>query len=168
MKVDARLLSGFLALASVAAQCSVSPSGLDVVSADYVNSKLSALDLPYLFLPMADVIIGSLVTNYETPIQFRLAAYHGMSCYNSIAMYHPTALDIWGRGNSRVCTDEFTNDAEKNAHEQLTNAYTFAYSSISLLPETKEGITNVMEGALGLNMALLEGVPDIGTPWGLA
>jgi len=63
-------------------------------------------------------------------------------------------------------SNEFGTEDDKNAQEQLTNAYTFAYSSISLLLETKPGITQVMETVIGLNMSLLEGDPDIGTPWG--
>ena len=41
-------------------------------------------------------------------------------------MYHPSALDIWGRDDKRICVDEFTSDLEMHAHEQVATAYAFA------------------------------------------
>jgi hypothetical protein len=124
--------------------------------------------LPLLFLPLATPLIESIVATYETPIQFRQSAYQGMSCYNTIAMYHPTALDIWGRGDNRICTADFASDAQKNAHEHVANAYAFAYSAISVSPTVSETVTHIMDNVLGLPMSNLEGNPLISTPWGLA
>jgi len=84
-------------------------------------------------------------------------------------MYHPTALDIWGRDDKRICVDEFTSDREMQAHEQVATAYAFAYSAIVVSPSSKDILTNIMDNVLKLPMSkVLVGEPDIGTPWGLA
>ncbi len=127
--------------------------------------QVGAGGLPFLFLPMADVLIQSLVSTYETPIQFRQALYHGNSCYNVAAMYHPTALDIWGNGESRICINEFVSVDEMIAHEQVATAYAFAYSGMTISPSSTDALMNIMNNVLGLPMSFLDGSPDIGTPW---
>lgn len=126
--------------------------------------------LPYLFLPLAESFIGALVTTYETPIQFRNAMYHGNVNYNVVAMYHATALDIWGKDEKRICISDFSSDEEKRIHEEVAIAYTFAYSAISAAPSSKTTITHIMDNVLKLPMSnvLSEMEPDLGTPWGLA
>ena len=108
------------------------PTGIDDstsgISMKHVTDLLDTL--PYLFLPMAQPFINTLVTEYETPIQFRQGLYQANACYNAAAMYHPTALDIWGRDDKRICVDEFTSDLEMQTHEQVATAYAFAYSAI--------------------------------------
>jgi hypothetical protein len=64
-----------------------------------LNGTTLGNPLPYIWLPLADPLIQNLVATFESLIQHRQAAYQGMACYNTVAMYHPTALDIWGRGN---------------------------------------------------------------------
>jgi hypothetical protein len=155
-----------------------SPTGIDeegsgIITTEQIDKILDGTtlgggSLPYVWLPLADPFIQNLVTTYETPIQFRQAVYHGMSCYNTVAMYHPTALDIWGRDDKRICTDAFASDAQKNAHEQVANAYAFAYGAISLSPTVTETVTHIMDNVLGLPMSKLRGNPPMSTPWGLA
>lgn len=124
--------------------------------------------LPHLFLPLAEPLINELVTAFETPIQFRQALYQGNACYNTVAMYHPTALDSWGSDDKRICVDKFTSDIEKDAHEQVAVVYAFAYSAILNAPGCKKFIVDIMENFLKLPMNKLDDKPDLGTPWGLA
>lgn len=63
--------------------------------------------LRYMWLPFVDTIIGRIVQN-ETPIQFRNALYHGSNVYNAVAMFHPTALDTFGRGWVRTTRPSFS------------------------------------------------------------
>ena len=160
-----------------------SPSGI-VVSTNATNATAIGIDhvkglldgsilgepMPYIFLPLADAFIGALVTTYETPIQFRQALNHGNVNYNVAAMYHPTALDIFGKKDMQLCLNEFASDDEKMAHEQVAIAYTFAYHAIVSAPASKEGIVFVMDNVLQLPMdnVLSAGPSDLGTPWGLA
>ena len=162
---------------SVSAAACVEPGGIDdgvsgistTQIQSLLNGKALGKPLPYLFLPLVDDLIGTLVTSFETPIQFRTALYHGNACYNAAAMYHPTALDIWGRDHKRICTDKFPSPLEKKIHEEVALAYTFAYSAITLLPSLNDVVTNLMDNVLNLPMSnLMDGTPDIGTPWGLA
>ena len=39
------------------------------ITTQSVQTLMATLNLPYLFLPMAETIIGAIVSNYETPIQ---------------------------------------------------------------------------------------------------
>lgn len=148
------------------------PKGVGTESGDIspsqVHATLKAINAPYLWLPLVDATINALVTNYETPIQFRLALMHGASNYNAVAMHHPTAFDIWGRGHRRLCLEEFASNSAKDAHLQLTSVYAFAYSAITIMPETETNITHVMENVLKLPLSKTDGTPDVGTPWGLA
>jgi len=157
--------------------CNIEPSDIDNdCSIGICNNQITRIlngtvlgePLPYLFLPLADPLISVLSSMYETPIQFRQALYHGNSCYNTAAMYHPTALDIWGHDDNRICIDNFASEEEKNIHEQVAVAYTFAYSATIIAPGSKDTITDIMDNLLKLPMINLDGSPDIGTPWGLA
>lgn len=154
----------------------ISPTGIvdgtdsSISSAAITTERVKQMlqDLPFLFLPLADPLIQGLVTTYETPIQFRQAQYHGMSCYNVAAMYHPTALDIWGHEDKRICIEDFLSEDQKNAHEQVATTYAFAYSANSVSPNSVQLINDIMDNILGLPMSNLDGDPDISTPWGLA
>jgi hypothetical protein len=169
------LLVGAVYGVSASGSCNT-PTGIDEsdsgISIKHVTDLLDGTalgsPLPYLFLPMAQPLIDTLVTEYETPIQFRQALYHGNTCYNAAAMYHPTALDIWGRDDKRICVDAFS-ALELHAHEQVATAYAFAYSAIVVSPSSKEIVIHIMDNVLKLPMSkVLVGEPDIGTPWGLA
>jgi len=138
------------------------------ISTDGVFNTLNSLQIPYLFLPLADEVIGGLVANHESPIQFRLANIQGTNVYNVVAMYDDKALDIWGKEDNRICSTAFSTLREKQAHETVAAAYAFAYSGIKIVPKAEEGIRNVMENVLGLPMRYLDGTADISTPWGLA
>ena len=83
------------------------------------------MPLPYLFLPLARDFTSAVATFFETLIQFCPAVYHGMNCYNAVVMLHPTSLDIWGKGDLRIITDNFESDEQKKAYEEATNAYDF-------------------------------------------
>lgn len=154
-----------------------SPVGIDDGSGittkmihEILDGTKLGMPLPYLFLPLAEDLISALATTFETPIQFRLAVYHGMTCYNAVAMFHPTALDVWGKADLRICTDDFTSDEQKRAHEEDTSAYVFAYSAMTLVPSVADTMRNIMDNVLGLPMSkILEGndLPT-NTPWGLA
>ena len=125
--------------------------------------------LPYLFLPLADSLITALATIFETPIQFRQALYQGNTVYNVAAMYHPTALDIWGKGDKRICIQDFETDLDLLVHEQLATAYAFAYSATIIAPSSKGPISHIMDNVLKLPMSKLFEEPiDSSTPWGLA
>ena len=69
------LTSSSLLLPGVDACTSPTPlDGSDAVagiSTQSVQTLMSTLNLPYLFLPMAETIIGAIVSNYETPIQVK-------------------------------------------------------------------------------------------------
>jgi hypothetical protein len=171
------LIAALAATLQVAARpadiCHVSPNFGAMTDASTASMKVSSilaeLGVPFLWVPLTDILIGGII-KYETPIQTRLAAYTGMNVYNAIAMYHSTALDIWGRSDRRICIDGFGSDGELRVHEHLTSAYAFAYSAISLLPELTTYISSTMK-SLGLPMDLIldsDQNTDIGTPWGLA
>ena len=170
------ILSAVLLVNSISAACIEPTSGIDDGNSGISTTQILSLlngetlgaPLPYLFLPLVDDFIGALVTKFETPIQFRTAMYHGIVCYNTAAMYHPTALDIWGRGDKRICTDKFPSQLEKKIHEEVAITYAFAYSSIQLIPDLNDIVTNLMDNVLNLPMSNLLGYPDISTPWGLA
>ena len=61
-----------------------------------LDGSILGQPLPFLFLPMTEPLIDVLRSSFETPIQFRQALYNGNTCYNAAAMFHETALDIWG------------------------------------------------------------------------
>lgn len=154
-----------------------SPKGIgsnESITFDQVQSLLDGSilgsPLPYLFLPLAESFIGALVSTYETPIQFRQAMYHGNVNYNVAAMYHPSALDIWGKKDMQICINEFASEQEKMLHEQVAIAYTFAYNAILAAPKCTNAILDIMENVLQLPMSnvLNHNEPDLGTPWGLA
>ncbi len=153
-------------------QSCISPTGIDESASSITTERIKQMlaGLPFLWLAMAEPYIQSLVTTYETPIQFRQALYFGNSNYNVAAMYHPTALDIWGNGDRRICIDEFESEDQKIAHEQVALAYSFAYSGMATSPSSSEALKNIMDNVLGLPSNLLDGHgnPDISTPWGLA
>ena len=137
------------------------------ISFDNIKGLLDG-PLPFLFLPLADPLISSLVSGFETPIQFRQAMYHGNVVYNVAAMYHPKALDIFGKKDMQIC-DNFSSDEEKIVHEQVAIAYTFAYSAITIVPACKPAIDDVMNNFLKLPMSYLDNdVEDLGAPWALA
>ncbi|GFH61508.1 hypothetical protein CTEN210_17984 [Chaetoceros tenuissimus] len=96
--------------------------------------------------------------------------YHGNVNYNVAAMYHPSALDIWGKKDMQICINEFASEQEKMLHEQVAIAYTFAYSAILAAPKCKDAIVNLMDNVLQFPMSkvLNDNEPDLGTPWGLA
>ena len=136
---------------------------------DLLDGTTLGKPLPYLPLALADPIISSLVATYETPIQFRQAFYHGSNTYNVAAMYHPSALDIWGNGNRRICIDKFDSELDMKVHEQLATVYSFAYSATIFVPESTEQVSFIMDNVLGLPMSNVFNEPiDITTPWGLA
>lgn len=160
-------------LTSASDDC-ITPSGVDDELKQQVLGLLNGTfdgptkdsPLPYLFLPLADPIINSLVSTYETPIQFRQALYHGSACYNVAAMYDDNALDIWGR-TKRMC--DFESEEDQFVHEQLTTAYAFAYSALMVSPGSTDEINAVMNGVLQLPMdKLYVSEPDAGSPWSLA
>jgi hypothetical protein len=170
----AALATTFLVAANPTASCHVSPNFGAMMDASTASKKVSSIfekiGAPFLWVPLADIIIGGII-KYETPIQTRLAVYHGMNVYNAIAMYHSSALDIWGRSDHRICVDEFGSDEELRVHEHLTSVYAFAYSTISLMPELTTSISSTMETSLGLRMDLIldsDKNNDLRTPWGLA
>ena len=144
------------------------------ISFDQINSLLNGTalgnPLPYLFLPLAEPLINALVQTYETPIQFRQVLYHGNVNYNVAAMFHPTALDIWGKKDKKICLDQFTSESDKNIYEQVAIAYSFAYISLTTAPASKNAIMDIMDNVLKLpmNYILNDEDPDVGTPWGLA
>lgn len=143
--------------------------GVGEISAATITALQSAANLPYLWLALVQAASDNIVANYETPIQFRYANVVGMNSYNVLAPYQPLALDIWGRGDRRYCVDQFASEEERNAHEQITGAYVFAYSIVQTMPETTATMTDIMENILGLPMTKLfeSDPPDIGTPWGM-
>ena len=67
------LTSSSLLLPGVDACTSPTPLDGSVagISTQSVQTLMSTLNLPYLFLPMAETIIGAIVSNYETPIQVK-------------------------------------------------------------------------------------------------
>lgn len=137
------------------------------ISFDHVKGLLDVA-LPFLFLPLADPLISSLVSGFETPIQFRQAMYHGSVNYNVAAMYHPKALDIFGKKDMQIC-DNFSSDEEKFVHEQVAIAYTFAYSAITIVPACKPAIDDIMNNFLMLPMSYLDNdIGILGAPWALA
>jgi len=173
-----KFIAFFAVLSKIEAKCSVSPIGIDDSSGittsritSIINGSAFGEPLPYLFLVLVDDYIGSVVETYESPIQFRQAAYHGMNCFNVAAMYHPTALNVWGQGDDhRICTNEFNSTEQKIAHEQVAVAYAFAYGGLKFNPQLTDAMTNIMNNVLKLNMSniLDEEDPPISTPWGLA
>jgi len=166
-----------LALVSVYSKCNVDPTGVDDVGGIETVNIMSLIDgiklgqpLPYIFLVLVDDYIGTIVSSYEAPIQFRQTVYHGMNGYNVAAMYHPTALNIWGKGDEqRLCVDKFASKDQKLAHEQIASAYTFAYGALKFNPQVTDAMINIMDNVLQLPMnKILEGNPPTSTPWGLA
>ncbi len=135
---------------------------------ELLDGTTSGNPMPYLFLPLAEPLIGEIVTNFETPIQFRQALYHANGVYSVVAMYHATALDTWGLDDKRICIEEFSSDLELKVHQEVASAYAFAYSAIVIAPTSKDVITSIMDNVLKLPMSQLSGEPDVGTPWGLA
>jgi len=173
--VKASIFLSMLLVNSSFSAC-ISPSGIDESNSGISTKQIQSLlngetlgtPLLYLFLPLVDVLISAIVTKFETPIQFRTVMYQGNTCYNTAAMYHPSALDIWGRGDKRICTNKFPSQVEKRAHEEVAIAYTFAYSAIQLIPSLNDIVTNLMDNVLKLPMSNLFDNPEISTPWGLA
>jgi len=138
---------------------------------DAMKATISGLlsgGLPYAFLPLAPDLAAAISKDYETPIQFRLAAAHGNAVYNVAAMYHPTALDIWGRDDYRICVEE--GDMDAAIHQEIAIAYAFAYSASIRVPSSADAMQGIMEGFLNLPLSNLpaDGEEDPATPWGLA
>jgi hypothetical protein len=163
-------LTAFVALSTVVlgvplidGTCTVMPTGIGEPEAQVVADVLKMIEAPFLWLPLAGPLIEK-ITEYETPIQFRLAAMHGSSVYNVAAMYDPSALDIWGRAPNRVCDNVM--NANFDSHMEVAIAYAFAYSGILVAPASAPAITNIMNNVLQLPMSKLDGSPDISTPWG--
>jgi hypothetical protein len=166
--VFATVTATLLGRAFIAEACdNVTPTGVGddqgQISVGNVNSVLAMIQAPFLWLPLGDPLITGLVTGYETPIQFRLAAIHAALVYNVAAMYEPSALDFWGRANNRIC-----NHTDVETHMNIAIAYAFAYSGTLIVPSSAPAITDIMNNVLMLPMSNLDGSPDISTPWGLA
>ena len=85
-------------------------------------------------------------------------------------MYDQMALDVFGRDAYRICINEFATEDDLRVHETVAVAYAFAHSSILNVPQSKDGIINILENVLNLPYDLLLNSPpgDISTPWGLA
>lgn len=168
------LLLSLIARAANGEQQCISPTGIGEnpgeIPASQITSLQANIGLPYIVLVLLDVVSDAIAGgNYETPIQFRFIGIVGMNCYNVLAAYQPNALDIWGRGDRRLCVNEFASPEELNAHEQLANVYSFAYGFTQTLPESLAAVTAVMENILGLPMSNVQSdSPDPSTPWGLA
>jgi hypothetical protein len=85
-------------------------------------------------------------------------------------MFNEVALDIFGKADRRICMEDYDNlTDEENAHMEVTLAYAFAYSGVTIVPSIKDDIANLMDNVLGLPYANLD-LPDPqpSTPWGLA
>lgn len=129
---------------------------------------------PWAFAPLANIVINGLLI-HETTIQFRLAYYHGTTCYSAASAYHPVALETYGRTNfsnaNRRCRPHVLNANEYALHEEAALVYTFAISGYTLLPHIKTTIVKTLQN-FGFPVDVLDdGHPDaenIATPWGLA
>ena len=101
--------------------CSISPEGFNEISSQQVLETKFTLQLPFMFVPLTVPITESIVTNYETPLQNRLSVYHAMTNYNAMSVYDTIALDVFGRGDRRLCIDEFATLEELKAHQEMTS-----------------------------------------------
>jgi len=132
---------------------------------------LLASGVPYAWIPIAQAPVGEIVASFEVPIQFRFSTAQGNAIYNVASMYHPTALDIWGRDNYRICVDnnDIQSDMDARIHREIAIAYAFAYSALTLTPSFTDVMTEIMD-SLGLPLSKLfaDGNADPATPWGLA
>ena len=148
--------------------CTV-PKGLDTLpvgTAELITSVLASGTLPYLWLPQVPHFSGEL-TKYETPVQFRISQQHGSNVYHVAAKYHPTALDIWGKDDNRICQEGQDKDTLM-LHREIALAYAFYYSGIRTIPSSEKIIQPILE-SFGLPAANLYISPaDPATPWGMA
>ena len=165
---------GLISTASASQGC-IAPTGLDALppgATDGLAGALASGDLPFLWVPIADPFIESIYP-YETPIGLRIAHIHGAVVYNAATKYHPRALDIWGRGENRICQPASNaTDAERayfRLHESISMAYTFYANGVSLVSSVEGTLKPIFE-SLGMPTDLLKlpGNPDPSTPWGIA
>lgn len=169
-QVFALLLASSSYVTSTVGQC-IQPTGLDQLSSslDQIRAFPTA-EAPYLWFPLVEDLVGAIVKS-ETPFQFRIGQRHGSHVYNAVARFHPTALDIWGRDEGRICQPP-ANDAQAQAdfdlHLSITAAYTFYWSSLGVVPQIEPTQTPKFE-SLGFPANLLDtDSPDPSTPWGIA
>lgn len=112
----------------------------------------------------------------ETPIQFHLILLTIIPHFSSMAAFHPTALEFFGRKRlseqRRRCAP--TNSAQQSVfddHRRVTLAYAVVYSTRAAdIPELYAAVGNVIR-AWGLDPDRCPGGPgcdSLDTPWGLA
>jgi len=169
-RVIALLLASSTYVTSTAGQC-IQPTGLDQLSASIDQIiAFPTNEAPYHFFPLVpDTIAG--IIKFESPIQFRKAHRHGSVVYNAVARFHLTALDIWGRDESRICqppADDADAQETFDLYMAITSMYAFYWSALTVIPGIEDTLKPIFE-SLGFPTNLLDtDSPDPSTPWGIA